>query len=96
MAEVASGAVEGGSGPESSRARPVVRPEADLVLQQLGRRVHELRVQSAMTQEQLAELAGIHRVTISRIEAGLHNIGASYLPKLAAALSVRVGDLYGD
>lgn len=80
----------------SALARTTTRPEADVVLRHLGKRIRSLREQVGLTQGELGELAGLHRVTVNRIEAGLHDVGASYLPKLAAALSVEVGDLYTD
>ena len=46
-----------------------------------------------MTQEQLAEATGVHRVTIARIETGDVSPKAETLKRLADALGVLVDDL---
>lgn len=46
-----------------------------------------------MTQEQLAEASGVHRVTIARIETGEVSPKAETLKRLADALGVLVDDL---
>ncbi len=39
----------------------------------LGRALRQLREQRGMTQEELADAAGIHSVSLSRIERGVRN-----------------------
>ena len=46
-----------------------------------------------MTQEQLSELTGVHRVTIARIETGEVSPKAETLRRLADALGVLVDDI---
>ena len=46
-----------------------------------------------MTQEQLAQAAGIHRVTIARYESGATSPTVRSLEKLAEALGVSVSEL---
>ena len=46
-----------------------------------------------MTQEQLAAVSGVHRVTIARIETGETSPKADTLKRLADALGVLVDDL---
>lgn len=46
-----------------------------------------------MTQDQLAAVSGVHRVTIARIETGAASPKAETLKRLADALGVRIDDL---
>lgn len=47
-----------------------------------------LRMQKGMSQEKLAEAAGLHWTFISRIERGMANITLDNLERLAQALEV--------
>lgn len=53
-----------------------------------GRRVRCIREQRGFSQEQLAELAGIHRTYMSSVERGQRNIGLDNIAALADALGV--------
>jgi transcriptional regulator with XRE-family HTH domain len=53
----------------------------------------EVRQAKGMTQEQLAAVTGVHRVTIARIETGEVSPKAETLKRLADALGVLVDDL---
>lgn len=55
--------------------------------------VRQAREAKGLTQGVLAEKAGLHRVTISRIERGHQVCGVATLRKLARALSVSVSTL---
>ena len=61
-----------------------------------GRRVRAIREDRRLSQEQLAEIAGIHRTYISSVERGQRNIGLDNILTLAAALQVPVADLFKD
>jgi len=63
------------------------------VMRQLGRRVKRRRNFLDLSQEALAERAGIHRTQISLYENGERMPLASSLIKLAAALGISVGQL---
>lgn len=52
-----------------------------------------LRTRQALTQEELADRAGITRATLSRIEAELQDARPSTVRKLAKALGVKPSDL---
>jgi transcriptional regulator with XRE-family HTH domain len=58
--------------------------------------VRRLRRRAGLTQEELSERAGIGRATLARVEAGSVDPAASTLRKLAVALGVGVGDLFGE
>lgn len=64
------------------------------VLELLGRSVREIRVDRGMTQQQLADLCGVHRTFVIAVEKGRQNASALTLVKLAAALRVLPADLF--
>jgi transcriptional regulator with XRE-family HTH domain len=59
----------------------------------LGRNVRALRIQRALSQEALAESAGLERRLISEIERASGNPTLETVAKLAMALQVRPGEL---
>lgn len=62
---------------------------ADEKLLIFGSHLRDLRQAQGITQEALAERAGLHPTYIGGIERGERNLGLSNLLKLAAALGVR-------
>jgi transcriptional regulator with XRE-family HTH domain len=62
----------------------------------VGQRVKRLRLGAGATQDTLAERCGIYRTYLSRIEAGAANPTLVVLAALAAALNVRLCDLFCD
>jgi transcriptional regulator with XRE-family HTH domain len=52
----------------------------------LGQRIRNFRMQQGLSQEKLAELAGVHPTYIGQIERGEKNITVESLEKVAAAL----------
>ncbi len=61
-----------------------------------GFRVRDLRLQAGLSQEQLAEHAGLHRTYVSSLERGQRNVGLDNILKLAAALDVAPASLFGS
>ena len=59
----------------------------------LGSRIRELRLSAGMSQEMLAEKAGISPNTVSRIEGGLTEMYVETFRKLAQALGADAGSL---
>ncbi|HXT76634.1 MAG TPA: helix-turn-helix transcriptional regulator [Candidatus Eisenbacteria bacterium] len=57
------------------------------------RRVRELREESKLSQEKLAELAELHRSQMGGIERGERNVGLLNIVKLAHGLNVRTSKL---
>jgi transcriptional regulator with XRE-family HTH domain len=72
------------------KARQVAKHPA---LRRLGGRVRDLRRQRGLSQEALADAAGIGRSYMSGIERGVRNCSTLHLFRLAKALRVRAADL---
>jgi transcriptional regulator with XRE-family HTH domain len=67
---------------------------SEKALQALGEAIRERRGEiSGLSQEGLADLAGMHRTYVSEIERGLRNPSYRNLVKLAAALDVPLSEL---
>jgi transcriptional regulator with XRE-family HTH domain len=58
-----------------------------------GRRVREFRAERGLSQEQLAELAGVHRTYLGGIERGERNPTLSNVERIAKALRVSPAQL---
>ncbi len=61
-----------------------------------GERVRELRHLKAISQEELATLAGVHRTYIGMVERGEKNVTISTMFRLADALNVAPAELIKD
>jgi transcriptional regulator with XRE-family HTH domain len=70
-----------------NRNDPLVS-DATRVAADFGQRLAQLRTNKALSQEQVADLAGVHRTAISNLEKGAHLPRLDTLLKLAAALEV--------
>ena len=55
---------------------------------QLGKRIRELRSKKKLTQEKLAERAGLHWKYLGEVERGIPTISMENLNKIASALDV--------
>ncbi len=64
------------------------------ILIAFGHRVQELRKERNLSQEQLAELAGVHRTYIGMIERAEKNITLYNINRIAKALKVGIKDLF--
>lgn len=62
-------------------------------LLRVSRVVHERRAALGLTQEQLAEVTGLHRTYISDIERGARNLSIKSLMRLAEAMGVEASEL---
>lgn len=60
-----------------------------------GTRVRELRSKKELSQEALALASGLDRTYIGSVERGERNISLVNIHKIAQALDVRIGELFG-
>ena len=59
-----------------------------------GRRLRQLRQERGWSQEELSTRADISKNYIGEIERGENNISIHYIARLAAALSVTLGEMF--
>ena len=63
------------------------------VRRKLGLRVQRLRQAQALSQEELADRADVHRTYVSGVERGVRNPTVTVLEKLANGLGVGLAEL---
>lgn len=61
-----------------------------------GDNVRKTRIKKGLSQEELADLAGVHRTYIGMIERAEKNITLENIEKIAKALKVSIGDLVNE
>lgn len=66
------------------------------ILKKFGKRVREERIKQKLSQEELAEKAGVHRTYVGMIERAEKNITLINLKKLSKALSLEISQLLKD
>lgn len=64
------------------------------IQKRLGRRIQALRIQSGWTQDEFADLSGLHRTQVGAFETGRMNITLASLHLVAQTLGVRIVDLF--
>jgi transcriptional regulator with XRE-family HTH domain len=69
------------------RGKPDIR-------ERFGDAVRGRREELSLTQEDLADRAGIHRTYVSDIERGSRNVSLINIERLAAALSMKISELF--
>src|SRR6267378_4482003 len=68
--------------------------EMNSLVENLGRGIRKRRQYKGLTQERLAELAGLHRTYICDMERGARNVTVSTLASVANALGTTIAELY--
>lgn len=58
-----------------------------------GERVREIRIYKNLSQEQLADLANVHRTYIGMVERAEKNITLVNIEKIAKALDIKITEL---
>ena len=66
------------------------------IRERFGARLRQVRGQNQLSQEKLAELAGVHRTFVSMVERGQRNVTIATVEKLAKGLKCRMADLMPD
>lgn len=66
------------------------------IKKQFGARVRQLRKARKLSQEELALESGLDRSYLGKIERGESNVALINIHRIAKALGVRAGELFGD
>jgi len=66
------------------------------ILVEFGKKVREERRKQRLSQEQLAEIAGLHRTYIGMIERAERNITLENINRICRALSVDLSAMFKD
>ena len=69
------------------RAKPDIR-------ERFGFAIKVRREELQLTQEELADRAGIHRTYLSDVERGSRNLSLINIERLAVALTLRISELF--
>ena len=64
------------------------------ILERLGKRLKEIRLDKELTQEALAEMVKIHPTYVGKLETGKSNPSVKLLFKLSRALDVKLSDIF--
>lgn len=67
-----------------------IMPDPENIRLRIGIRIKELRLQQNLTQQQLADLAGVTKANICNIERGAYSVGLDVLNKIATALNAEI------
>lgn len=67
-----------------------------IFLRKFGAAVYEKRQAAGLTQEELADLAGLHRTYIGGIERGERNLSLENILRISVALKIRCAALVED
>ncbi|MBB3349824.1 helix-turn-helix domain-containing protein [Sphingomonas sp. BK069] len=70
--------------------------ETDAFLAAIGAQVRRVRVARGLSQERLAECAGIHRNYVGLIERGERNVTLGVVVDVAEALDITLAELFAD
>ena len=62
----------------------------------LGNKIREWRIERHLSQERLADLAGLHRTYVGAVERGERNVSLVNIVAIARALDVLPAELLGD
>lgn len=77
-----------------NRQRPKNRKTS--LQEAFGKAVKSKRVELELSQEKLADLAGLHFTYISSVERGERNISLENIAKIAKALNCTIAEIFED
>ncbi|QSA97839.1 helix-turn-helix domain-containing protein [Methylococcus sp. EFPC2] len=61
-----------------------------------ARNLKEFRSKNRLSQEELADMAGLHRTYVGSVERGERNISIDNIERLASALKINIKELLND
>lgn len=64
------------------------------ILENLGKNLKKYRLESGLTQEELAEKVGIHPTYVGKLESGKNNPSAKLLFKISRALKIKLYNIF--
>ena len=64
------------------------------ILERLGKNLKKYRIESNLTQEQLAEIVGIHPTYVGKLEAGKNNPSVKMLFRISRALRIKLANIF--
>ena len=64
------------------------------VLIRFGEAIRQMRLEKKLSQEEFADICGLHRTYISDIELGKRNISLENIEKIAHALNIRASQIF--
>lgn len=67
---------------------------AKAIRESFGKRLRELRQKAGLSQEELADLAGLDRSYIGGVERGERNVSLVNIHRIARALKMKPGGLF--
>lgn len=70
--------------------------KVDSITERFGKRVRDLRKKAGLSQEALADIAGLDRTYISGIERGTRNVSLKNIEAIAVALRIELVELFVD
>lgn len=71
----------------------VLRKPSNSLVTALAKNIRRLRHEQSLSQEELADICGLHRTYVGSVERGERNVTLSSLELFAKALDVSVADL---
>ena len=73
-----------------------MKKHSEQILTELGRNIRQARLRQGYSQDDFAGRCGLHRTYIGSVERGERNVSVLNLWKIANALDVSIGELFGD
>ncbi len=66
----------------------------DNIITKYGQTIRALRQSRNISQEQLADLCGLHRTYISDVELGKRNVSLENIDRIASALNISISEIF--